>query len=205
MPDEKVRVQPGDCVASLGFKQGHLVEAVWSHPGNEKLRSERQSPYVLEAGDVLALPEKRVRTVTVATGQRHVFRRLGVPEKLRLQLCREGKPVADAPYELVIEGASHQGKTDAEGRIEHRISPAGGRCTLTVLNEVYELALGHLSPVSTREGMRSRLVNLGRLEEAAEESALTAALALFQAEEDLDITGEVDEPTWRRMLEIYGT
>lgn len=199
-------IEEGECVASLAYEHGFYHQTVWKEPGNEVLRGQRESLYVLEPGDVVVIPDKRPGVQKAVSGRRHTFRRKGVPEKLKLQLLVEGEPRAQTSYELTVDGVVNQGETDAEGRIEHWISPAAQQGRLAIGDEVFELSLGRLSPISIERGVRARLVSLGFLaggDETAE--ALAAALSRFQAQQRLPQTGRVDEITRGKLVEVYGS
>jgi hypothetical protein len=68
-------VGEGDFVASVACAHGLLPETVWNHPENAALREQRESMYVLCAGDRVFIPDRVVVARRARTGARHVFRR----------------------------------------------------------------------------------------------------------------------------------
>jgi hypothetical protein len=199
------KVQEGECLSSIAFAHGFDPEALWNHPDNAALKAERESLHVLQPGDEVVIPERRPKTVSCATGRRHVFRRKGVPERFRLRLVRDGKPRPGLDYKLEIDDAVHTGKTDDEGRLEHWIPPNArkGRLVLGDGEEEYELSLGQLYPAAGVQGVRSRLEHLRCIPPGAEDDQLRFAVERFQIDHGLQVTGEVDEATGAKIDEEY--
>src|SRR5256885_13399726 len=93
--------QLGDCVSSVAFEHGFFPDTVWQHGENRELKELRGDPYVLCEGDVIFVPDVRVKKVSLATGKQHTFKRKGVPEVLRIRFVdAEGKPRAGVKYRL---------------------------------------------------------------------------------------------------------
>jgi hypothetical protein len=144
----------------------------------------------------------------------------GVPAVLRLRLLTpapEIKPRKGLDYLLIVEGKTYQGKTGADGMIEHRIKPDAARGTLTVYTETrteqYALQLGAVDPQDTEEGVGQRLMNLGfgPLSNAlpgqsvgSGDEAFRRAIELFQQRSRLPVTGHVDGATRDKLEELHG-
>jgi len=207
-------VRQGDSTASVAYERGFFWRTVWDHANNARLRNQRHHPNVLRSGDTLFIPEKQVKEVAAASGQRHRFRRKGVPEKLRICLIDEdGEPRANVPYALEIDGTSVEGTTDDDGRLEHAIPPNAGRGRLLLgqsRDEEYQLALGHLDPTDEISGIQGRLLNMGLLwgngavtgevDQAPEE-----ALRRYQRQHGLEPTGESDDATKQSLGDSHGS
>ena len=86
MPEYRVRA--GDCIASIAERAGVSVETIWNHPQNEQLRRQRDDPNVLYPGDIVFVPEREPGSFSGACEQRHRFRRLGVPLRLRMRIMQ---------------------------------------------------------------------------------------------------------------------
>jgi hypothetical protein len=200
-------VQKGECLASIAYGYGFHPDTVWNHPENAALRGERTSYYVLLAGDVVFVPERRERLAECATGKRHRFRRRGVPELFRLELRAYGEPRANLDYVLEIDGKEMRGTTDAEGRIEVPIPPDARRGVLRIgEHESYTLALGYVDPIDTDTGVRDRLVNLAYLDRGdTEPGALRDALRALQRAHGLPATGTIDDPTRAALVKEHGS
>jgi len=107
MPAEDYEVQEGDCVSSIAFSHGFFWETLWNLGSNSELKSKRKDPNILQAGDILHIPELTPRDESGATEKKHRFKLKGVPAKLKLKLMR---PKADKkPSSSDSGGASAPG------------------------------------------------------------------------------------------------
>ncbi len=171
-------VKPGECFASLAEQHGFSsYKTLYDHPENAALKSRRPNPNVLCPGDIVHIPDKRVKHEVRATGQSHVFQlRARPPVPLRIVIQNNaGEPQSGVPYTLTVQGQTFHGKADGKGLIEHSIDPKAQQAELTVWlkMEAFEgevaaqeelvipLAIGCLDPVETTSGVQARLNNLG--------------------------------------------
>ena len=119
-------------------------------------------------------------------------------------------PWNDCPFTIIIDGESFEGFTDGEGFLEISISPNAqeGRLIMNP-NEpdqrIYSLQLGTLGSADEIAGMKRRLSNLG-FNCGDKENEMTEdfekVLILFQETHELDITGELDDATKNKILEL---
>jgi hypothetical protein len=190
-------VQPGESIDSIAYRAGFFPETIWSHDDNTELREARVHRNVLLAGDRVAIPDKRPKDVTCQTNRTHTFVRRGVPAVFRVRLLHEGSPRASLAYRLEVGKYAYTGKTDAEGRIEHFVSPDAkrGRLVIGDEEEIYELRLGRLDPLSTLAGVSQRLANLGYDCSDTVDERTTRSIRAFQEDQELPVTGEVDDET----------
>src|SRR4028118_472280 len=98
------QVKPGDCISSISFEHGFFPDTIWNHPENAELKKLRKNMNVLRPGDVVIIPDKRIKEVFEPTNQVHRFKMKSTPPKLRIQFMFDGQPRANVPYELIIEG-----------------------------------------------------------------------------------------------------
>src|SRR5438105_358348 len=103
MPEQHT-VQSGDCISSIANEHGFFPDTVWNDSANAALREKRKNPNVLAPGDTVVIPDKREKTEARDSGQEYRFRKRGVPAKFRLRLLAEGKPIANAPFTLLVNG-----------------------------------------------------------------------------------------------------
>ena len=125
---------------------------------------------------------------------------------------RDEEPRADVPYTLIIDGEQTEGTTDSDGRLEAPV-PGNARQGRLILNpgtedeEVMNLHLGRVSPISEIRGVKERLTNLafhcGAIDDE-ETPELESALRAFQAKHGLEVTGRADDDTRERLLELHG-
>jgi len=203
------RVAKRECISSIADEHGFFPDTLWNHPQNARLKQRRKDPNVLFEGDEVYIPDKALGTESGSTGQRHRFRKRGVPAKFVLQLLEYGEPRANLDYTLRIDsGESFCGTTDGEGVLECSIPPDARKGILIIdAVEEYELALGKLDPVTEESGFAARLENLGFLSDAADlsQGELEEATRAFQKEHEVDETGKPDSQTMERLREIYGS
>jgi hypothetical protein len=124
----------------------------------------------------------------------------------------EERPRKNTPYILDIDGKLTQGETDDEV-VECEIPPNAkkGRIILNpgAENEgELELQLGTTNPLGETSGVKQRLINLGYDvgdDSDKETDELSKALSDFQKTHGLPVTGEVDETTESKILEVHGS
>jgi hypothetical protein len=200
----------GDCMSSIAEKFGHSWEFLWSHSSNRTLRELRQNPAVLLGGDQVFVPPLRVKKVGCATGQRHVFRRKGVPAALEICFWWGGAPRKNEAYRLTVDGKPRpDGTLDADGWLRVSI-PCDAQQAIVVFGseeaaQTYTIALGELQPVTAPAGVLARLRNLGYASDATTLDSLPAALARFQEASQLSATGEADDTTRAKLVAVHGS
>ncbi len=205
MPEQDVG--EGESTSSLAKKNGHFWKKIWDHPDNADLKQLRKDPNVLFADDKIFIPEVEIKYLPKPTEKKHKFKRKGEPCKIKLQLLKLGEPRANEDYVFEVGGKLIKGKTDGDGQLEHYIPGDGSTGTLTLSNgnEVLPVRIGQLDPVDKVVGVQQRLNNLGH-DCGAEDGELgeqtIEALKKFQAEHDLEVTGEADAATKAKLKEL---
>ena len=207
-------VRQGDCISSIADETGFFWETLWNHPNNAKLKKLRKNPNTLLPGDEVFIPEKRPKEEQCAATKRHRFRIKGIPVKLNLRFTDSAnEPRKDIPYTLAVDGQTHQGKLDGDGKLAHVIQPNAKKAKVTLKppgasEESYDFNLGHMNPVDDIHGIQSRLQNLGHYKpqqltgEMDEETA--EAIRRFQAEAGLQVTGDSDSATLDMLAQRHG-
>jgi len=202
------RVREGECLFSIAKRHGFLTETIWEHADNADLKERRGDGSQLVPGDVVHIPDPRPKDHTAAGGQRHRFRRKGIPKIFRIQLQDGGQTLADLDCRLEIDGELHEVTSDADGWIEHPIEP-DSKIAKVILAEglTFRIRLGRLDPVEQLTGVQSRLRNLGyyrgRIHGEADERTRNA-ITTFQQSEGLEATGTADADTRDRLVERCG-
>ncbi len=205
MPQRKVG--QGETTSSLAKKNGFFWKTIWEHGENSDLRSKRKDPNVLYSSDDIFIPERELKKVSKGTEQEHVFKRKGEPTKIKMQLLELGKPRANEDYVLEVAGKLVNGKTDGDGKLEHFIpgDAKSGKLIFKAGKEVHGLRLGSLDPLDVVDGVQQRLDNLG-FKVGGEKGKLgtktKAALKKFQAEYELDQSGDADDATKAKLEEL---
>jgi N-acetylmuramoyl-L-alanine amidase len=160
------QVKQGDCISSIAEENGFFWETVWDHPENQELRELRDDPNILFPGDIVFVPDIRVKEVSEPTNEVHKFRVKNAPAKLKLRILKDGESRADEPFVLTIDGEEKEvGTISSDGNILISIPPTAEKGELTIgegdNKEIYELNLGYLDPIETTTGVKARLINLG--------------------------------------------
>lgn len=202
------RVRPGECISSIAKDYGFTPDTLWKDDDNAKLRDSRTHPQVLSPGDLVEIPEFSSKEAQCPPERLHRFVRKSVPEKLQLTFQDEdGKARAGVEYTLTVGDTVHEGTTNPKGKLEHPIPPGAVFATLSLGDEDYELDLGHLRPVTEREGLLERLWALGYISDGLLDSPLVHVAPIlrdFQEAQSLDVTGELDEATGIALRRAYG-
>jgi hypothetical protein len=208
MPEDYL-IRQGESVRSIAFERGFTEETLWNLPENKELKDLRKDPNVLLEGDKLHIPDLRPREENRSADSRHKFKKKGVPAKLKLRILEEGKPLANTAYVLMIDGKRIQGKTDSDGNMEQSVPPNSSRAELQMEgdDEPRTLLLSHLDPHDTPSGIKGRLKNLGFIissvgGEIDEEAK--RAIELFQSQNDLEPTGEVNDAFLQKLEKKHG-
>ena len=203
----KIRVGKGNSTFNIAKERGFFWRTVWNHPENSALKQKRKDPSLLYEDDEIFVPEKELKEVSKGTDAQHTFKLKGEPCKLKLQLLKLGEPRANEDYIIEIEGKTIKGKTDGDGKIEHFIpnDATSGKLILKNGKESYPLQIGALDPVEKPSGIQQRLNNLGYScgsEDGEIGEKTKEALKKFQAEYDLETSGEADSATRAKLQEI---
>ncbi len=221
-------VEQGDCLSSIAQKFGFLNwRSIYDHPSNADFKKARPDPAVIYPGDALTIPDAKrsTKSAPAKLEQRNRFQ-VALPRTLlRIQVKdEEEKPLASKKYELRLSDTDvRRGSTDGDGIVEQKIAATATTAKLLVFDGdaktgplyVWDVAIGHLHPVDTLSGAKARLNNLGYFCGDTDDDvdsdpdaidALTAlALAGFQEANGLDRTGELDDGTQKKLIEIHGT
>lgn len=197
---EWVDIKRGDTAVRLSEEHGFFHRTIWDHPTNAELKGERADANVLAPGDRLFIPDLTPKSVAAVTDRQHVYRRKGIPAIVRMQMLEDGQPRAGVGYELTVDGRSRRGTTSDAGYLQEWVAASAVKGTLKLddSDEIYTLQFGHLDPEDSVEGAQQRLNNMGYdagpVDGEAGERTL-AAVRRFQADRDLEVTGELDEAT----------
>ena len=187
----KHRVKQGESVIALAEKHGLSAKTVWELPENEGLAKRRTNMNELQEGDVLVIPEKRVKRIKVSAGKAHRFRRATIPARLQLKLADQGLPRASQDYTLTVGDEVIEGKTDKKGVLDEAVPAQAKEGVLRIGPDEFELTIkfGHQDPHDEVSGVQRRLANLGYLKEKASgklDDATRLALMDFEHRHELE-------------------
>ena len=203
-------VKQGEYLAQIAAKYGFTdYKLIWDFADNAELKDKRKSPNVLYPGDVLAIPDRQIKTQEIATEQRHRFRVAQKRQpKIKLQLRDiNDQPLADKSCVLIVELQRLELTSDGEGIIEQAISLHDKKGTLSVENYDIPLKIGSLDPLDTVSGQQARLASLGYYFgdiDAKEGPLFELAVEEFQCDQNLTVTGQCDIDTQTKLKDAYG-
>lgn len=208
-------VAQGDCFSKIAKRYGFAdYKVIYDHPDNAELKKKRPNPNVLRPGDSIQIPDHTLKEIDAPAGQMHRFKVKLAEKALRLALAGpDGKPLAGVDYELDLgEKTPRKSATDGGGKLEELVPADCTRATLYIQDRVLVLNLGHLNPLAEAKtgdhtGLQGRLKNLGYDPGPADGKygpRTRAALAVFQADNDLEITGKLDDATLDKLEKAHG-
>lgn len=205
-------VRQGDHLAKVAARFGVAPDDIWALPQNRELK-ERRDPNILAPGDVLRIPDRPDTAVRYGANRDNRFR-VEVPTvPLNVTFAKFSEPLKNEDYEVHGMGRVVKGKTDGEGKatIQVRADVDAVEVRFAAHELSFTLQIGHLDPIDTELGVAQRLARLRYLyiPRGATGPRLRAriarALALFQRDEGIAVTGLRDEPTRSRLIERVAT
>lgn len=206
------QVKQGDCISSIAEENGFFWETIWNHPENKELKELRKDPNILFPGDVVFVPDIRVKEVSEPTDQVHKFQVKTSPAKLKLRILKEGEPRTNEPFVLTIDGEEKErGNISLDGNIRISIPPVAKKGKLTIgegeNQEIYYLNLGYLDPIDTLTGVKGRLANIGfdcgELNENMDEQTIESITDFQSYINHPNPSGELDEETLKTLEKLH--
>lgn len=206
-------VLAGECLADLAFRHGFALRTLWEAPSNVALREAGRSPYLLQPGESVHIPERRQNSMVATLDTRHIVKRKDVPETFQVRfLDWRGEPRRDLPCIVRTHSADGKplpdrpGRLDGDGILKHAIAPDAVTVEVLLqtgfLVEPYVFQLGHIDPADSDSGFAGRAQALGfsqRRDRALQPEEL-AWMCQALGEESLDDLSEVLK---RRLAALY--
>ena len=212
-------VQQGDCLSSIAQTWGFSdYKPIYFASENAAFREKRPNPNIIFPGDILFIPDRRINERPCSTDQLHRF--VAPQPGVYLRLCLKDdlhQPYRNSKYRLRVDFDDYEGRSDGNGMVEQRIPATAAEGEITIFpadgddsdaGYTFTLNLGHLDPIDETSGVDARLINLGFGPPDAESDGLSddariEALQAFQDRFGLEVTGEVDEATRRKLKELH--
>jgi hypothetical protein len=135
----------------------------------------------------------------------------GELQPFKIKLTLDNVALADAAYELLVDGHTLVGKTGGDGVLEQQIPKAASSALIRLKEHdvTFRLRLTQgLQDAEELTGVQRRLQNLAYYEGALHgelDEATVASLKMFQREQSLDVTGEADGPTKSKLKDMFGS
>jgi hypothetical protein len=197
-------VVAGDNLEAIAARYGHFWETLWSDPANSALKERRKDRNVLLPGDRLHIAPLRPKAVKCVTGRRFVFRRRGVPSKIAFRAAtRNGRVFPNKRFQLIVGESVHEGRTDADGRVDVYVTADAETAKLSVWLEeddfpevaTWTLRVSDLRPHDTVAGVQQRLNRIGYRcgrEDSVVDEATRRAVAAFRSDHGLPAGETID-------------
>lgn len=206
---ETYTAKQGDCIHSIAFEKGFFPDTLWNHADNKSLKDLRKDPHVLLPGDVVSIPDKRLKEVSKPAESRHRFRRKGVPKEMRVQLIEGTEPVKNTLCKIKVLEREFEATSDGDGWLKIPIPPNAGLVTVRLPGgQEFELMLGNLDPVDQITGVQGRLHSLGYYEGPIDgqlSPATKDALKAFKAARGLPVSSAIDDQTKVALVKEVGS
>lgn len=208
-------VKSGECLSTIAAQYGFADHgSIYNHPANAALRTKRPNPHVLHPGDEVVIPERTAKVVVCATGASHRFMLRRPTKKLKLKFMdEEGQPLAYTPYVLSYDREWIEDLTNADGELDRDVPLSLGAATVDIDARRYQISIGGLNPLGDTDddglsGLQQRLRNLG-IAPKSDSSEMNEqshhAIAMFQLNHDLPVTGHLDEGTRIQLERAHGS
>ena len=205
-------VAAGEGLRSIAAEYGHLPETVAG--ANAKLLE--QHP-VLQTSDVVKIPPLEAGQETVAAGRIYYVKVAGTRLPFRVRLLEQtGEPIAAAAVLLTIdcdddvEREAVPARTDDDGFIEVWLPNETVQVTIDLgpveESRTWIVPLHDYVPASDKAGLLARLDALGYYAGGPDDETdelLAEALAAFQEDSGLEVTGEADSGTLAFLEAVY--
>jgi N-acetylmuramoyl-L-alanine amidase len=209
-------VKVGENAVSIAWRYGFSdYRVVWNDGANAELLKKRTDPHLLIPGDEIVVPDPTPKKLSLPTQNNYRFVVHVPKQELRLRVLNQaGEPLAQVRYRLTVETVPKpfEGTTDGDGKLKAIVPVDAPWATLVIDDRQFRLRLKGLAALPADEddpthGVAARLDNLGYQAAAADDSdnpALRTALAIFQGDAGIDVTGELDQSTQDALKKEYG-
>ncbi|MBW2525496.1 MAG: peptidoglycan-binding protein [Deltaproteobacteria bacterium] len=209
-------IKHGDYLTKLAHLLGFDAQTVWNDPKNADLKELRADPTMLQAGDVLFVPDEPRKRLPLEHEADNSYVATVPKISVSVVVADDDEPVADEPYVVEGLGDDEERTTDGQGTVSFE-APVHVREVTVRFKErelAFRIGVGELDPIDTASGVRMRLTQLGYYgatlagEDAyveRDDAQLAAAIGAFQTAQSLPVTGELDDATRDALLEVHGS
>jgi len=209
-------IKQGDYLSKLAHLLGFDAQTVWNDPKNAELKEQRSDPAMLQAGDILFVPDEPKKRLPLKHEEENSYVATVPRISVSVVVADDDEPVADQPYVVEGLGDDEERMTDKDGTVSFE-APVHVREVTVRFKErelAFRIGVGELDPIDTDAGVRMRLTQLGFYgatlagEDAyveRDDAQLAAAIAAFQTAQGLPTTGELDDATRKALLDVHGS
>jgi hypothetical protein len=209
-------IKQGDYLTKLAHLLGFDAQTVWNDGKNAELKAARSDPSMLQAGDVLFVPDEPKKKLPLKPEEENKYVARVPKVKVSVVVADDDEPVADEPYVIEGLGDEEEYTTDGQGTVSFEAPVHVREVTVRFKNRelAFRVGVGELDPIDTDSGVRMRLTQLGfygAVTAGADayversDAQLAAAIAAFQGAKGLPVNGEMDDATREALREAHGS
>lgn len=219
MPSEYT-IQQGDTLLRIAKAHGFMrSESIYDHECNAEFRALRPDPNIIYPGDIIKIPDKENQTQSRPANGRHSFT-VKKPETEMFRIViqgDDGQALEGKRAALTAGSETIDAPISADGLIEIEL-PNGDEAEAELKifldpdseepSHIYEVQLGHLDPVDTVSGVQARCNALGfntGVVDGVMGSNTREGIKDFQAQQGLQVDGEMTPETLDKLREVYGS
>lgn len=209
-------VEQGEYLSMVAKRYGFACHAIiWNHEKNADLRRKRENPNVLFPGDLVFIPDKESKKVSINTGAVATFQVKRDPLVLRVAIkALYLGPLENAEFEIRVDGQTKKSVMKEDGIVEVEITPSAKKGELVIKEKgskedpiTIPIEIGHLDPIDTPSGQKARLNNLSYFAGAPDredEGLFRSAVEEFQCDQKLKVDGVCGSKTQAKLREVHG-
>lgn len=216
MPMKPYVIKQGDYLLKLSHTLGFNHDKVWNDGKNAKLKDQRKNPNMLQAGDIVFIPDEPKKKLRLNKEETNAFVAKVPTVTISIVVAADDEPVKDAAYVIEGLGDDTELKTDGKGTATFPAPVHAREVVLFFKDQKLRLkvGIGDLDPADTKPGARMRLQSLGYFggkvvgaEQyvADDDDELRAAISAFQSGMKLPVTGELDDDTKSALVKEHGS
>ena len=207
----------GEDIISIAHAAGFADwRVVYDAPENADLKKKRPDPSVLQEGDQVFLPDFEALTLTLSCPGSYTIHTKSIFAEVHMLLNDpSGKPYANLNWELKVGDRIFKGTTDAKGTVKQKVPANAHEGELTLLLDAkgehklsWVVEIGGVDPIDSDAGVQGRLNNLGYHTGDDDKGTVGAgtqsAIRNFQNDHGLEMTGQIDDATRRRLKQEHG-
>lgn len=205
----------GDCLSSIAKQYGFSdYKTIYDHPQNQAFKQKRPNPNLIMAGDEIFIPEVDASKSESVSADSAIKIKLTVPKgNLRILIKDDDdQPAKGKSYKLTGPGFEKSASTTGAGMIDAEVPVHIESFDLELQladppaqPRKFKLLMGDLDPCTELSGAQQRLANLGFFfgDVDGKEETLKPALEVFQKAFDLEVTGKLDDPSQKKLIELH--
>ena len=156
-------IKQGDYLLKLAHHLGFDADTVWNDDANAELKDARKDPDMLQAGDILMVPDEPKKQLDLKKETENNFVAAVPKIAVSLAVTDDDEPLANEAYVVEGLGDDEERTTDADGFVSFEAPVHVREVTVRFVDVdlAFRVGIGELDPIDTDAGVRMRLTQLG--------------------------------------------